>query len=126
MPFELGLDVGCQRFSSGRRRSKKCLILEAERYRYQAALSDLAGSDIESHGNQPREIVRCVRNWLSSETGRRCAGPASIWESFNTFMNEYGASLRQNGFLARDIKTLPTSEMMSEMQNWCHKRTPSD
>src|SRR5262245_48821549 len=35
MPFELGLDVGCQRFAGGLRKRKKCLILDAESYRYQ-------------------------------------------------------------------------------------------
>jgi hypothetical protein len=34
MPFELGMDVGCRRFGEGRAAEKRCLILEAERYRY--------------------------------------------------------------------------------------------
>ena len=58
MPFELGLDVGCRLFKAGRSSGKRCLILEAERYRYQAALSDMSNSDIAAHGNDPEEVVR--------------------------------------------------------------------
>src|SRR5437870_3563281 len=31
MPLELGLDIGCKRFKSGKWQHKRCLILEAER-----------------------------------------------------------------------------------------------
>jgi hypothetical protein len=30
MPFEIGLDIGCQTFKSGKWKRKKCLILEVE------------------------------------------------------------------------------------------------
>lgn len=53
MPFELGLDVGCRRFKRGRWSAKKCLILEAQKYRYQAALSDMSNSDIAVHNDNP-------------------------------------------------------------------------
>ena len=47
MPFELGLDFGCRRFGRGHLAKKVILVLEEERFRYQATISDLAGSDIE-------------------------------------------------------------------------------
>ena len=53
MPFELGLDVGCRLFGRGHWSQKKCLILEAEPYRYRAAISDISGSDIAAHANEP-------------------------------------------------------------------------
>ena len=34
MPFELGVDYGCQRFAGKPYDTKKFLILETERYRY--------------------------------------------------------------------------------------------
>jgi hypothetical protein len=44
MPFELGLFLGARRFGGARpQRDKQCLVLEAERYRYQKYLSDIAG-----------------------------------------------------------------------------------
>ena len=71
MPFELGLDVGCRLFKAGRFSEKRCLILEAERYRYQAALSDMSNSDIAVHGNDPVQAAREVRNWLRNEASLR-------------------------------------------------------
>jgi len=119
MPFELGLDVGCQRFSAGRRTKKKCLILDAESYRYQAALSDIAGSDIENHRNEPREVVVLVRNWLSSEARLKAQGPTKIWNSFNDFTDETSTDLRRGGFLKKDIEKMPTSELIDRMREWC-------
>ena len=70
MPFELGLDFGCRRFGGGRLSNKVILILEEERFRYQAAMSDLAGSDIEAHHGDHAIAVRKVRNcwqgWVGS------------------------------------------------------------
>ena len=34
MPFELGIDVGCRLFGNKSQTGKKCLVLEAEAYRY--------------------------------------------------------------------------------------------
>jgi hypothetical protein len=119
MPFELGLDVGCQRFSTGARRRKKCLVLDAETHQYQAAISDIAGSDIESHRNEPRELVVRVRNWLTTEARIRGDGPAKIWASFSDFIDHTSESLRNDGFLKRDIENLPTSELMRHMRTWC-------
>ncbi len=65
MPFELGIDVGCRLFSH-EGKAKQCLILETERYRYQAAISDLSNSDISAHKNDPQSLVRGVRNWLNN------------------------------------------------------------
>ena len=118
MPFELGLDIGCQRFSSDIKKQKKCLVLDAENYRYQAALSDIAGCDIENHKNEPRELVVRVRNWLSSEAGVKSDGPAKIWASFNDFTNDHSATLKRDGFLKKDIEKLPTSELIEDMRDW--------
>jgi hypothetical protein len=120
MSFELGLDMGCQRFSQGLLANKKCLILDAQNYRYQAALSDIAGSDIENHRNRPIEVVR---NWLSSEGCLNADGPSAIWNSFNDFTDETSAELRRKGFLKKEIERLPTSELISRMRAWCDSAT---
>lgn len=71
MPFELGIDIGCRLFKDGKWAQKRCLILEAQKFQYQAALSDLSNSDIAVHGNEPVKIVTEVRNWLVSQTRQR-------------------------------------------------------
>jgi hypothetical protein len=57
MPFELGLFLGARRFGVRPQRAKHCLVLEAERYRYQKYLSDIAGQDIRQHANEPAKAV---------------------------------------------------------------------
>ena len=74
MPFELGLDYGCRQYFGQGRERKRILILEEKPYRYQAALSDLAGCDIEAHGAKLDVAVRKLRNWLTDVTGATLDG----------------------------------------------------
>jgi hypothetical protein len=50
MPMELGLHLGARLLGEARHRRKRALILDAERHRYDAILSDISGQDIEAHG----------------------------------------------------------------------------
>ena len=77
MPFELGLDFGCRSYGHGRLSSKVILVLEEDRYRYQAAISDLAGSDVEAHHGDYQVAVRKVRNWLAGMAGFESIGAAA-------------------------------------------------
>ncbi len=85
MAFELGIDFGCRSFAEGDASSKKILILEKERYRYRRALSDLSGSDIKNHNNEPQDAVREVRNWFRETTSSRPPSGTVIWDHFNVF-----------------------------------------
>jgi hypothetical protein len=121
MPFELGLDVGCRLFREGRWVDKKCLILEAEKYRYQAAISDMSNSDIAVHGNDPVEASVQVRNWLNTEAGLRAPGPSRLWGRFTDFMADNYTTLQARGYSDRDIERLPVPELMTCMQDWIAK-----
>ena len=123
MPFELGLDVGCRLFRNDQWAGKKCLILEAERYRYQAALSDMSNSDIAVHGNDPTEACVQVRNWLANEAGLRAPGPSRIWGRFADFMANNYKVLLANGYSERDIERLPIPELMTCMRDWIARNT---
>lgn len=125
MPFELGLDVGCRLFKAGRSSGKKCLILEAERYRYQAALSDMSNSDIAVHANDPVEATRQVRNWLKTAAGLRAQGATAIWNRFNDFMTDNYDQLKAEGHSDDDIEGLPVSELIDCMQRWVEEKGPS-
>lgn len=122
MPFELGIDMGCRLFKRGHWSRKKCLILEAVRYRYQAALSDISGSDVEIHENEPEEIVTVVRNWLNHEAQLNVEGPAHIWSAFTDFMADNYDELAARGFSPRDIERLPVNELMRYMERWVNSR----
>jgi hypothetical protein len=121
MPFELGIDVGCRLFKRGKWSGKKCLILEAERYRYQAAISDLSNSDISVHNNEPKGIVSAVRNWLNIEAHLSAEGPTRIWGAFTDFMGDNYDELVKKGFSPEDVKKLPVNELVGYMKKWVAK-----
>jgi hypothetical protein len=123
MPFELGLDVGCRIYKRGKWQNKKCLILEAEKYRYQAAISDLSNSDIGVHNNEPEEVVLQIRNWLNNEADLDADGPSKIWGAFNDFMAEDYDNLTSKGFSKKDIERLPVNELMNHMNQWVKNNT---
>lgn len=118
MPFELGLDFGCRTYGRSQLREKKSLVLEAESYRYKAALSDLSGADIEAHKNDPYKVVTAVRNWLRNVAVSNAAGAAKIWSAFNDFMAKNYDDLVEEGFSAADIEALPVFELMERMTAW--------
>jgi hypothetical protein len=118
MPFELGIDVGCRLFKPGITSQKKCLILEAERFRYQAAISDLSNSDIAVHGNEPESVVVEVRNWISNQCRMKAPGPAKIWGAFTDFMAANYEDLTARGFSKKHIDNLPIPELITCMENW--------
>jgi hypothetical protein len=118
MPFELGLDVGCSIFKTGRWAEKRCLILEAERYRYQAALSDISNSDIAAHGNEPVRALSEVRNWLNTEARLRAPGPTAVWGRFTDFMARNYDVLASRGYSPEDIERLPIAELIDDIGRW--------
>jgi len=123
MPFELGVDLGARLFGRGTLKQKKCLVLEAEPYRYKAALSDLSGSDIASHGNNPARVVVVVRNWLKNTCRIAAPRPTLIWDSFNFFMADLHVDLVDNGFSKEDVDALPIPELIEYMVSWTASRT---
>lgn len=118
MPFELGIDVGCRTFGTKKQKTKRCLILEAERYRYQAALSDLSGSDIAVHKNEPEEVLSEVRTWLATQCRPQAPGAAKIWGAFTDFMAANYDDLTKRGFSKRDIENLSVPELIKCMEKW--------
>ena len=124
MPFELGIDVGCRQFGEERFRAKKILVLERERYRHQIALSDIAGCDIEAHGDDFQKAVRKVRNWLVSEAGGKNVGAARVLGSYYDFQEWHYERQLERGFDEEDIRDYPTAELLDAMSEWIEKGEP--
>jgi len=118
MPFELGIDLACRLYKGGQWADKRCLVMGTGDFDYQAALSDLAGSDIRSHAGKAPHVAAVVRNWLNAEAGLAAIGPAAIWSRFNDFMAENYDALRLRGFSPSDIKKIEMSELLTEMRAW--------
>jgi hypothetical protein len=126
MPFELGVDYGCREFDGEAKRDKKFLILEEKKYRYQAALSDLAGCDIEAHGGRFEDAMSKVRNWLVNEAGAENTGTAKLKERYVAFQEWYWESQSQAGASEEDIKKYPTKEVLTNMRRWLELGEPLD
>lgn len=120
MPFELGVDIGCRTYKRGNAKEKKCLILEKERYRYQKALSDMSGSDIKTHHNEPEEIVRQVRNWFIENDVQHADSGTRIWEAFNSFMADFYQKREAEGYKSKDLEMMPVPEYIRFIKNWIH------
>lgn len=118
MPFELGIDYGCRHFLGGKHAEKKFLILEEKPYRFQAALSDIAGSDIQAHQGDFEIAFKKVRSWLRSETGVAGRGPSDMIGDYYTFQEWHYEDMLSKGYSDEDIKEYETFELLESMQKW--------
>jgi hypothetical protein len=85
MPLELGVFLGARHFGHGRQKEKRCLILDRERYRYRAFISDLSGQDIREHRDEPARAIRLVRDWLRSQSPDPVPGGRIIADRYEAF-----------------------------------------
>ena len=118
MPFELGIDYGCRVYMDAPWTTKKILILEAESHRFKAAISDLSGSDIGVHKNEPVVACREVRNWLAQSLGNDVPGPTAVWARFTEFMADNYERLTSRGYSAEDVAEQPIGELLNCMREW--------
>jgi hypothetical protein len=117
MPFELGIDYGCQKLKEGVWSQKQILILEKERYRYQKALSDLSGSDIKNHDDEPPKMIKAVRDWFVTTESMRADSGNKIWNSYNDFQAYlYDELVENDGHESVDDVQIP--EIMHHMTEW--------
>ncbi len=121
MPFELGIDYGCKRLKDGKWINKKILILEEKRYRFQQSLSDLSGSDIKAHNNEPEKIIECVRDWFVTEDDLiKVKAPIQIWYLYNDYhaeMNDYFE--KELGYTSKT--KIPIADQIKFMDRWIRK-----
>ncbi|MFP4249322.1 MAG: hypothetical protein ACLFU7_06665 [Armatimonadota bacterium] len=123
MPFELGIDYGARRFGCSFLQEKRHLVLEEKPYAYHKALSDLSGSDIKSHRNEPDEIVRAVRDWLYDTCEMDTLEyPAVIWSEFNDFASSLLEFRVAEGVPERaareDVERMPETEYVHSIRLW--------
>lgn len=118
MPFELGLDIGARIFNNTKHRKKRCLILEKEKYRFQAAISDLSNSDIKHHKGIAINVVKSVRNWFAENGFKKLPSTTVIWYNFTDFMDDYYERRIKEGFTKEDIYDMPIKEMIDYMYEW--------
>lgn len=116
MPFELGVFYGAKVFGGDRDRSKNCIVLEKQRYRYHKFISDLSGSDIAGHNDSPRKAIIAIRNWLATSSRRRNLpdGP-KILSRYQRFRIDFDKACKSRGL---DSDTMPFVELTRNMADW--------
>jgi hypothetical protein len=121
MPFELGIDFACRMYRGEPWSGKRILILEDERFELKKALSDLSGSDVEAHNNEPVKICSIVRHWLAQALPVNAASPSVLWGQFTEFVAANYQELTAAGWSQADIEDQPIRELIKSMRKWLQK-----
>lgn len=106
MPFELGLSYGAFRFGPRRCRNMRLLVLEAEPFRHQKTVSDLAGIDPKAHGNSDERLIGCVRDFLAGYADPRPVGSTRVRALYEEFRTELPDLAGARGFTAAELEGL--------------------
>jgi hypothetical protein len=88
MPLELGIFLGAKFLGAGSQSEKTCLVFDQHPNRYRMYLSDMAGQDVSWHSNDPREVVRQVRDWLPDMSHAHTPTSGFVWDHYRTFLGE--------------------------------------
>jgi hypothetical protein len=123
MPMELGVHLGARLLGETRHRRKRALILDAVPHRYDEALSDISGQDIEVHNNDPQEAIRCVRNWLSEHRPHNAAplpGVNALQADYRHFQADVDALLI--GWRLDPLDQLTHSDFLFAVRDWMASR----
>jgi hypothetical protein len=107
MGFECGLALGAKFYGNEKQRRKDLLVLEAEPFLAQKALSDIAGQDACEHNNDPLEAIKQVRAFLARKSKFvDIPGHDFIQRRYNAFRAALPKMARQKNITMRELKTL--------------------
>lgn len=85
MPLELGIFIGSINFGQKKHKEKEFLIMESQKHRFKEFISDISGQDIKDHSDEPKKIIKCVRDWLSKRTDEIIPSASIIHQEFQEF-----------------------------------------
>jgi len=112
MPLELGLDLGLRYSENLAWGQKKCVVLDRIQYRYQKFISDIAGQDIRSHGNDPSRVIRVVLDWLRTASERASIpGDTDILRRYRRFQRDLPRIIKTAGLRKATLGFVDYSNM---------------
>lgn len=85
MPLELGVVIGSMNFGGKSHKEKEYLIIESDQYRFKQFISDISGQDIKEHKDDPKKVIKCIRDWLTKRTEETIPSASIIHEEFIDF-----------------------------------------
>ena len=118
MPFELGLDIGARVFNPSKHKLKKCLILEEEQYRFQAAISDISNSDIKHHNCEQIKLIKAMRDFFAENGLKHTPGFTEIYNRYLDFQDDFRDKRLIEGYNKKDIYSMTIKEMIFYMFEW--------
>jgi hypothetical protein len=120
MPLELGLFLGAAYFGDAAQKGKRVLVLDAERYRYQKFISDIAGQDIKAHSNDPAKMIHAIRDWLNALPAQKkpLPGGKMLVRLFSDFMRDTPKTI---GLLKLHESDISFADWLWLVRNWLGK-----
>ena len=116
MPLELGLFLGARRYGDTQQRKKRLIVLDEDPFRYQKAISDISGQDVQCHDGEVEEAVRRVRDWLRNVSGRKTLhGGNHMVERYRQYVDDYQTICEE---LKYDADGLPFNDLWETMVEW--------
>jgi len=120
MPYEMGLDIGCAAYGNPQMRSKRCLILEKIKNRYDTVISDISGQDIKEHNNKPKKVIEKVLEWFTANGAipvNQVPGLSSTWTKYQDCNAKIELTLSASGFTRNEIKNLAITQYIAAMKS---------
>ncbi len=124
MPLELGIDLGCQKFGTGRQKKKRILVLDKHTYRLQKAVSDLSGSDIKAHKDSVKELVSVVSGWLVLCAKVNHRAPSEIRRMHLRYEAARYENLLKTKHSPADMRKIPQHVERLAMRRWIKQNKP--
>lgn len=103
MPLELGIAIGGQKFGRSPQSKKEFLILESEKYRFKIFISDLGGQDIKEHKDDPKKVVKGVRDWLSTKAKENIPSSSIIYKEYEEFKSALPELCSENSWIVEEL-----------------------
>ncbi len=108
MPFELGIFLAAQKYGTKEQKTKNCLILDREPYRFHNFISDISGKDPKAHYNDSDNLIKIIRDWLNNNTPMSMILPGQdiIRVRYNAFQEQVPAAATEAGLDPNDLQFL--------------------
>jgi hypothetical protein len=125
MPLELGIFLGAKRFGGKKQKKKKCLVMVKKQYQYQKFISDISGQDPLAHNNNPEEVVKVVRRWLNTASGRRrIPGGGIIWSRYQDFLSDLPELTQNHRLEIEDLESF--KDYTGVVAEWLSRQPSSE